>query len=121
MPLSWSGVTGGSLSGIVARAAAADAEGGDAEVEAEEEYRRLDACYKEVLEEDARNNQDDAKRVLARAIWRCYKADLKQCALLKLGWSVFTVSAIAYFVRRYLSQPCTSDGADFAPIRNEHH
>ena len=121
MPLSWSGVTGGSLSGIVARAAAADAEGGDAEVEAEEEYRRLDACYKEVLEEDARNKKEDSNRVLARAIWRCYKSDFKQCAILKFGWSVFTVVAIAYFVRRCLSQPSTSCSANFAPLRTQHH
>jgi hypothetical protein len=121
MPLSWSGVTGGSLSGIVSRAAAAEAEGGDAEVEAEKEYRRLEACFKEVLEEDARNNKKDAKRVLARAIWRCYKADFKQCAMMKFGWSIFTLIAIAYFVRRCLSQPCTFDIADFAPLCTEHH
>jgi len=99
MPLSWAGVTGGSLRGIVSRAAANEVADADADIEAEAEYRRLDACFREVQEEDARNNKD-AKRVMARAIWRCYKSDLKQCAALKFGWSVFTVVAIAYFVRR---------------------
>ncbi len=108
MPLSWASVTGGSLSGIVSRAAANEVNDADAGIEAEEEYRRLDACFREVQEEDARNNKKEAKRVMARAIWRCYKADLKQCAYLKFGWSVFTVVSIAYFVRRWPSRPCPS-------------
>ncbi len=101
MQLSWAGVTGGSLNDIVSRAAANEVDDADAGIEAEEEYRRLDARFREVQEEDARNNKKDAKRVMARAIWRCYKADLKQCAYLKFGWSVFTVVTIAYFVRRW--------------------
>ncbi len=113
MPLSWSGLTGGSLSGIVSRAAAAEAEGGDAEVEAEEEYRRLDVCFQEVQEQDARNTKKDGKRMLVRAIWRCYKADFKKCAYLKLGWSVCTLTAIAYFVRRCACQLHPFDCTDF--------
>ncbi len=96
MPITWSWVTGGSLSGIVSRAASAEADGGDAEVKAEEECRRLDACFPEVQEDNARDNKKDAKLMLARAIWCCHQTDFLQCAYLKLGFSVVcTLTAIA--------------------------
>ncbi len=108
MTISWAGVTGGSRSGTVSRAAANEVDT-NVGIDAEEEFRRLDACFREVQEEDARHNRKDSKRVMARAIWRCFKADLKQCAYLKLGWSLFSVTAIAYFVRRWRDQLCTSE------------
>eukprot|EP00961_Rhodomonas_salina_P018671 251230-Rhodomonas_salina.1 len=55
MPLSWSGITGGSLAATVKRAADAEADNTAAEVEAEEEYRRLESFFRQVREEDAKN------------------------------------------------------------------